>query len=145
MGNALQEGYAEQIGLLNRFQTRLAFTLKSLRLSTQQILKKALYYAGLILLADFAAFSLIALLLGRRVFHNFTLFTLSEAGLLFLIGGAVDIAGSSSFAIVMKKKKDGGEPRNIDEHKGAQSKAATFVVAGLFLLLVSFLLAYPLN
>jgi hypothetical protein len=94
---------------------------------------------------DTAAIGLDSLLLGRNMLHYFTLFTLVEAGIFFLLGGALDVSGSVTYN-VLKHHGSKTEPDwNVDHHRKSQIKAAPYVVTGLFLLIASFLLAYPLN
>jgi len=54
------------------------------------IVKQGLLYSGIILFSDAVGLGLDSLILGRNMFHYYTLFTLAQAALLFLVGGAVD-------------------------------------------------------
>lgn len=117
-------------------------------LSRQSILnisKRGAVYAALIILADFIALGLDSLLLSRNMFRYLTLFTLGQAGLLFFAGGAMDIAGSVSFSRAIDRLTKSEHEWNIENHRKTQSRAAPFIMTGLFLSVVSFLLAYPLN
>lgn len=102
-------------------------------------------YAGILLGCNAAALAIDSIVIGRNMFHYFTLFTLAEAALLFLVGGGLDIGGSLSFSRVMDyvSKREGSW--TTGGHERAQSRAATFIVAGIILFLLSFALAYPLN
>lgn len=109
------------------------------------ITRKAALYSGLILISDAVGLGMDSLILGRNMFHYFTLLTLVEAALLFLIGGALDVGGSLSFTKVMNYVGKTNTIWSADGHRRAQSKAAPIIVAGIFFLALSFALAYPLN
>jgi hypothetical protein len=102
-------------------------------------------YASFLLGCNAAALAIDSIVIGRNMFHYFTLFTLAEAALLFLVGGGLDIGGSLSFSRVMDyvSKREGSW--TTEGHERAQSRAAAFISAGIILFLLSFALAYPLN
>ncbi len=102
-------------------------------------------YAFLVLLLDAVALGLDSLILGRNAFHFFTLITLGESALFFLIGGAVDVGGSISFHKVMNHVSKRETYWSTENHRNAQSRAGTVIFAGVILFALSFALAYPLN
>lgn len=117
-------------------------------LSRQSILnlaKRGALYTALILLSDSVALALDSVLLSRNMFHYFTLFTLAQAGLLFFFGGAVDIAGSLSVTKVKDRVTKSEHDWSEESHRKAQSRAAPFIMTGVFLSIFSFVLAYPFN
>ena len=116
----------------------------AIRGNLRKFIRTAVLYSGVILFADFIAFGIDSLLFGRNLFHYFTLFTLAEAGLLFLAGGAVDVSGSVSYHNILHASKP-GPAWSTDHHRKTASRAIPLVLAALFLLVASFLLAYPLN
>ena len=108
-------------------------------------LKRGGLYAGVALFCDAIALSIDTVLLNKNMFHYFTLFTLTEAALLFLAGGALDIGGSLSFRRVMDHVAKKESSWTLDGHRKAQSRALPLIMTGVILLLLSFALAYPLN
>lgn len=102
-------------------------------------------YSGLILISDALALALDSLILGRNMFHYFTLVTLGEAALLFIVGGALDVGGSLSFTKVMGHMSKTNTTWNAEGHRKTQSKVVPIILAGILLLVLSFALAYPLN
>ena len=117
-------------------------------LSRQSILntsKRGAIYATLIVLADFIALGLDSFLLSRNMLRYLTLFTLGQAGLLFFVGGAMDISGSVSFSRAIDRLTKSEHDWSIESHRKTQSRAAPLIMTGLFLSVLSFLLAYPLN
>jgi hypothetical protein len=119
--------------------------MKGMMRSAVISVKKGGLYAGIMLLSDTIGSAVGSIILWRNMFHYFTLFTLVEAAVFFLIGGAVDIGGSLSFRRIMDhvSKKEGAW--STEAHRQAQSRAFPFVVTGIILLVLSFILAYPLN
>ncbi len=107
--------------------------------------RKGAVYSGLILLLDGAALGTGSLILLRNMFHFFTLMTLMESALLFLIGGAIDVGGSVSFHKLTNHVSKPERGWSTEGHRNAQSRAAPIVLAGVILLVLSFALAYPLN
>jgi hypothetical protein len=79
------------------------------------------------------------------MFHFFTLLTLIESALLFLIGGVIDIGRSLSFHKLMDHVSKTESDWSFDGHRRAQVKAAPIIMAGVILFVLSFILAYPLN
>jgi len=109
------------------------------------MVKKGLLYSGIILFSDAVGLGLDSLILGRNMFHYYTLFTLAQAALLFLVGGAMDVTGSLSFSRFRDRAKTSEKHWSVDAHRKAQSRAAPFIVTGVILLVLSFALAYPLS
>lgn len=95
--------------------------------------------------ANAIALSIDSLLLGHNLFRYFTLFALGEAGIFFLMGGALDVSGSVSYHVLKEHGSKTGLSWNTERHKRSQARAAPLVGTGLLLLAASFLLAYPLN
>lgn len=111
----------------------------------RRILKPALFYTLFVLSANAIALTIDSLLLGHNMLHYFTLFTLGEAGILFLMGGALDVSGSVSYHVLKEHGSKAGPSWNAEHHRRSQTRAAPLVATGLLLLATSFLLAYPLN
>ncbi len=109
------------------------------------IARKGAIYSALFLLGDMGALGIDSVILGRNMFHFFTLMTLMESALLFLMGGALDVGGSLSFHKMMGHVSKSEKKWNADSHKIAQSRAVPIVLAGVVLFVLSFALAYPLN
>ena len=109
------------------------------------IARKGAAYSALFLLGDLVALGLDSLILGRNMFHFFTLLTLIEAALLFVIGGALDVGGSLSFHKMMHHVSKTEGEWSAEGHKSALSRAAPIILAGFILFVLSFALAYPLN
>ena len=109
------------------------------------VARKGGMYACLVMLLDAAALGLDSLFLGRNMYHFFTLMTLMESALLFLIGGAMDVGGSVSFHKLMNHVSKKETDWSTEGHLTAQSRAAPIVLAGVILFVLSFVLAYPLN
>ncbi len=108
-------------------------------------MRKAFVYTALIVFADTLGLGADSTLLGKSLFHYFTMLTLAQAAILFVLGGAFDVTGSLSFANIVDHLTKTHSPWSTETHRKAQSKAVPFVVAGIFLLALSFALAYPLN
>jgi hypothetical protein len=81
----------------------------------------------------------------QNLFHYYTLLTLLQAALLFLIGGAKDLSGSLAFTRIFNGVNQTKKVWTLDGHRQAQERAAPYVVTGLMLLVLSFILAYPLS
>ena len=109
------------------------------------IMRNAFIYTALILFADTLGLMADTIFLGRNMFQYLTLFTLAEAAFMFLLGGAFDVAASLSFTRIMDRLAKHNTTWSIDKHRKAQSKAAPIIVSGVFLLVLSFALAYPLK
>jgi hypothetical protein len=109
------------------------------------ILRKSTGYVLLLLLADLIGVALPSIVLYRNLFHYFTLVVLIEAGLLFLIGGAADFGGSLTYRRLADHGRGSGKKWSFTNYTQKQESVAAYVVAAVILLLVSFVLAYPLN
>jgi hypothetical protein len=109
------------------------------------VVKRGALYSAVLLFSNAVGLALDSLIVGRNMIHYYTLFTLAEAALLFLVGGAMDVRGSLSFSRVRDHVTKSEKAWSADAHRKAQSKAAPFIVGGLILLALSFALAYPLN
>jgi len=81
----------------------------------------------------------------KNLLHYYTLLTLLQAALLFLIGGAQDLSGSLAFTRILGRISQTEKAWTLDGHRQAQEKAAPYVVTGIVLLCLSFVLAYPLG
>jgi len=99
----------------------------------------------MIVFADAAGLAIPSIILYRNLFHYYTAVTLVESGLLFLVGGLMDIRGSISFRLTADRVSKVGKDWDVKAHKQAQLKAAPYILAGVQLLAISFILAYPLN
>ncbi len=119
--------------------------MKNPHRSAVNILRSGALYSGIILFSDAVGLGLDSMFLGRNMFRYFTLFTLIEAALLFLMGGAIDVGGSLSFSKVRDKVTKAEKVWSAEGHRRAQSRAAPFIVTGIILFLISFALAYPLG
>jgi hypothetical protein len=95
--------------------------------------------------ADALGITAISILLWRNLVHYYTLLTLLEAASLFLIAGAKDLAGSLAFTRVANGTSQAKRTWTFDGHRRAQERAAPYVIAGILLLVLSFILAYPLG
>jgi len=109
------------------------------------ILRKSAIYVLSLLVADLIGVALPSIVLYRNLFHYFTLVLLIEAGLLFLVGGAADFTGSLAYRRIMDHGKSTETHWSFTHYTQKQVSVAAFVVAGGILLLLSFVLAYPLN
>lgn len=109
------------------------------------ILRTGALYSGIILFSDAIGLGFDSIVLGRNLFHYFTLFTLAQAALLFLMGGAIDVGGSLSFSKVKAHVSKTESAWSVEGHQKAQSRAAPLIMAGIILFVFSFALAYPLN
>ena len=119
--------------------------MKDARRSLVRLLETAALYSGIILISDTIGLGLDSVFLGKNMFRLFTLFTLGEAALMFLVGGAIDVRGSVSFSKVRNHVTKTAKGWDIEGHRKAQSKAAPLILTGIILLLLSFALAYPLR
>ena len=97
------------------------------------------------MIADAVGLELIAILLGRNVFHYYTLLTMVQAALLFLIGGGRDMSGSLAFTRILKRTNQTEKSWTLDDGRRAQEKATPLILAGIMLLCFTFILAYPLG
>jgi len=113
--------------------------------SAIKLAKRASTYTTLILFADSAALALDSLLLSKNMFRYLTLFMLGQAGLLFFVGGLMDIGGSLSFTRMIDRVTKSNHDWSAEHHKRTQMRAAPLIVTGALLAVLSFLLAYPLN
>jgi hypothetical protein len=95
--------------------------------------------------ADVVGLGIASILFWLNLFHYYTLLTLLQAGVLFLIGCARDLGGSLAFARIFGRISQTEKAWTFDEHREAQEKAAPYIVAGIVLLCLSFVLAYPLG
>jgi hypothetical protein len=109
------------------------------------ILKKSAFLTCAITFADAVGVAAASVLLWQNLFHYYTLLTLVEAALLFLIGGAKDLSESLAFTRILDRINQTNKAWTLDEHRQAQERAAPYVVTGIILLVLSFILAYPLN
>ena len=107
------------------------------------VLRKCALYVCLVVLVDAIGIEITTIMVGRDLFHYFTFLTLVQAGLMFLVGGALDLGGSLSFARLTKAKKD--KSWTFDRHEREQLRAAPYIATGIALLGISFILAYPLK
>lgn len=110
-----------------------------------KILQRSATYVVLVLFADMIGFGLPSIALGRNSFHYFTLVVLVEAGLLFLIGGAIDFTGSLSYRRLADHASRAERSWSFGHYTQKQESTVAYVLAGVVLLAVSFALAYPLN
>jgi hypothetical protein len=110
-----------------------------------KILRRSVTYVVLLLVADMIGMGLPSIFLGRYLYHYFTLLLLAEAGFLLLIGGALDFTGSVTYRRLADRAGGGEKTWSLGHYKEKQVSAAVFVLAGLVLLALSFVLAYPLN
>ena len=113
--------------------------------SAANIAKGGALYSGMILFSDAVGLGVDSILLGRNMFHYFTLFTLAQAALLFLAAGALDVTASLSFSKVRGRVTKTEKAWSVEGQRKAQSRAAPFIVTGIILFVLSFALAYPLN
>ncbi len=110
-----------------------------------EILEKSAFYVLLSLVADTIGIALPSIALYRNLFHYFTLVVLIEAGSLFLIGGTADFTGSLAYRRIMDRASGSEKSWSLTHYMQKQVSVAAYVVAGVILLLLSFVLAYPLN
>jgi hypothetical protein len=109
------------------------------------ILKRSALLTCAITFVDAAGIAAASILLLQNLFHYYTLLTLLQAALLFLIGGAKDLSGSLAFTRIFNGINPTKKAWTIDGHRQAQETAAPYVVTGIILLVLSFILAYPLG
>ncbi|MGA2627875.1 MAG: hypothetical protein ABSF63_12570 [Candidatus Bathyarchaeia archaeon] len=115
------------------------------RKTTLAILKRSALLTCAITFADAAGTAAASILFLQNFFHYYTLLTLLQAALLFLIGGAKDLSESLAFTRIFNGINQPKKAWTIDGHRQAQEKAAPYVVTGIILLFLSFILAYPLG
>jgi len=99
----------------------------------------------MIVFADAVGLGMPSIILHRNLFHYYTAVTLIETGLLFLLGGLMDISSSISFRLTTDRVSKVKKGWDVKEHKQTQLTAASYIIAGLLLLAISLILAYPLN
>lgn len=109
------------------------------------VLKRSAVYVCLILFADTVGIAVPSIVLSRNLFHYFTLVVLVQAGLLFVIGGAVDFSGSLAYRRIADHATKTEKGWSFGHYKQKQARIAAYVVAGIVLVVISFALAYPLN
>jgi hypothetical protein len=98
---------------------------------------------GVIICGDTVGMTMLSIALRRNLFHYYTLLTLAQAGLLFLIAGALDLGKSLAFNRMISRASR--ENWTSDNHKHAQQIAVPYIIAALVLIALSFVLAYPLD
>jgi hypothetical protein len=86
-----------------------------------------------------------SIILYRSMFHYYTALTLIESAVLFVVGGLMDVSGSISFKRTIGHLSKIEKDWDAKEHKQTQQKAAPYIVTGILLFAISFILAYPLN
>ena len=109
------------------------------------ILRKSITLACVIMFADATGVAVGSNVLRLNLVQYYTLIMFVEAGLLFLVGGVLDIGGSLGFARIADRVNRTKKSWSFNEHKQAQQRAASYIVTGVLLLVLSFILAYPLN
>jgi hypothetical protein len=112
---------------------------------TRKILRRSVTYVLLLLVADIIGMGLPSTFLGRHLLHYFTLLLLVEAGFLFLIGGVLDFTGSLAYRRLADHASGAEKSWSFGRYKEKQVDTAVYVLAGIVLLALSFVLAYPLN
>jgi hypothetical protein len=110
-----------------------------------KILRRSAKYVILLLATDTVGLGLPSLFVGRLLLHYFTLLLLVEAGFLFLIGGTIDFTGSLAYRRLADHASGAEKSWSFGHYKQKQESTAVYVLAGVILLALSFLLAYPLN
>ncbi|MGA8857742.1 MAG: hypothetical protein WB643_11330 [Candidatus Bathyarchaeia archaeon] len=108
------------------------------------ILRKSILLACVIMFADAVGVTVGSIMLKLNLFHYYALIMLGQAGLLFLVGGGLDVGRSLGFARIAHRVNR-TKSWTFSEHKQAQQRAAPYIVTGILLLALSFILAYPLN
>jgi len=108
-------------------------------------LKKSALLACEIMFVDAVGIAMVSILLRQNLSRYYTLLTLIQAASLFLVGGAKDLGGSLAFTRVANYITRTNRPWRFEDHEEAQEKAAVYVATGIVLLVLSFILAYPLN
>jgi len=109
------------------------------------ILRRSALIVCMITFADVIGLGFISIFFWRNVFHYYTLLTLLESALLFLIGGAQDLSGSLAFTRIFNRISRTDKEWTFNEGRRAQEKAAPLILAGVMLFCLSFILAYPLG
>lgn len=109
------------------------------------IIKKSGLYTCLLLFADTIAIGIQSIVLSRNMSHYFTLLTMFEAALLFLIGGAIDVTGSITYRRIADRLNKTEENRKFNNYDQKQIRAIPYIATGIILLALSFVLAYPIN
>jgi len=109
------------------------------------ILRKSTLLTCVIMFADAVGVAVGSIVLKLYLFHYYTLIMFAQAGLLFLVGGALDVSGSLGFARITDRINGTKKSWSISEHNQAQQIAAPYIVTGILLLVLSFILAYLLK
>ena len=109
------------------------------------ILRKSITLACVIMFADATGVAVGSNVLRLNLVPYYTLIMFVEAGLLFLVGGALDVSGSLGFARITDRITGTKKSWTVSEHNQAQQRAAPYIVAGILLLVLSVILAYPLK
>lgn len=110
-----------------------------------KIVRRSAKYVVLLLFADMIGIGSPSIVLGRNFFHYFTLVVLVEAGLLFLIGGAIDFTGSLAYRRLADHASRTEKSWSLGHYTQKQESTVAYVFAGVVLLGLSLTLAYPLN
>ena len=113
--------------------------------TTVAIMRKAALLACAFAFVDALGLTLVSILLRQNFFHYYTLLTLLQAAFLFLLAGARDLSGSLAFTWVSNRINQTKKRRTFEAHRQAQEKAAPYLLSGILLLALSFILAYPLR
>ena len=108
-------------------------------------MKKSALLDCKITFADAVGVTIASLLLRQSFSRYFTLLILLQAGSLFLVAGAKDLRGSLAFTKVTNYISHRKNVWTFEDHRETQEKAEIYVVSGILLLVLSFILAYPLN
>ena len=101
--------------------------------------------AAVIMFADAVGVAAGSTVLRLNLIHYYTLILLVQAGLLFVVGGALDVGGSLGFARIVDRVNRTKKSWTINKHEQAQQRAAPYILTGILLLVFSVILAYPLN
>ena len=108
-------------------------------------IKKSVLLVCMIMLVDAIGTAAGCVLLRQNLVPYFTLLTMVESAVLFLLGGAQDLAGSLAFSKVIKRINRTKKEWRLEEHVEIHERAAIFVTSGIMLLILSFVLAYSLG
>lgn len=108
-------------------------------------MKRGGLFTAVVLLSDAIALGIDSVVLGKNMFHYFTLFTLLEAAMLFLAGGGLDIGSSLSFRSVTDHVSKKESTWSVEGHRRTQYRTLALILSGIILLVLSFALAYPLD
>jgi hypothetical protein len=108
-------------------------------------MRKSVGFLLIIMFADAVGLAIPSIIVRRNFFHYYTALTLVESGVLFFVGGLVDISGSISFTLTTYHLSKSEKGWNERELKQTQLKAVHCIVTGILLFVISFILGYPLN